>query len=246
MLRHSPVLLLVAAFLLTGCNKSSSRDTAGAASAPTPDSSGLAFRDATSGSGVSFRHYSGARGRKWLPETMGPGVALIDFDRDGRLDIFLVDGREFDGTQQGSCKLFRGMGGARFEDVTEKSGAGIRLCGMGATAADYDGDGDVDILVTAWGSAALLRNDSGRFTDVGRSAGLAAIVDSSAAGAIPWSTAAAFLDGDGDGDLDLFVGQYVAWSPERDIFTTIDGVAKAFTTPDRYRGLGCKLGARRM
>jgi hypothetical protein len=207
----------------------------------------LAFEDATGASGVRFVHHVGVTGEKLLPETMGSGALLFDFDGDGALDLFLVDAGAWPDGGPGSvparCMLWRGRGDGTFEDVSDATGAGLSLYGMGASAADYDGDGDLDVYVTALGDNVLLRNDGGKFSDATATAGVAGGRWSDAHG-VPhpeWSTASAWLDAEGDGDLDLFVANYVQWSREHEIFTTLDGTHKVFSTPDRYAGLPCRL-----
>jgi len=206
------------------------------------------FVDVTAQSGLDFRHVTGGYGDKLLPETLGSGAALLDYDGDGRLDAFLVNschwpGREPPGVPPPSCRLFRGIGGGRFTDVTGETGAGISLYGMGCAVADFDADGDDDIYITALGDNVLLRNDGGRFRDVTAVAGVAGGTwrDESDVEHPEWSTAAAWADFDGDDDLDLFVANYVQWTPLHEVFTSLDGVTKAFTTPDRYVGLPCRL-----
>jgi hypothetical protein len=196
------------------------------------------FVDATASSGLRFVHRTGGFGEKRLPETMGAGACLFDYDGDGVLDAFLVGGTGWpDGPEpaRGACALFRGNGDGTFADVSAASGADVELYGMGVTAADYDGDGDQDLFVTAVGADALLANDGGRFVDVAATAGVSGAPDPE------WTTATLWLDADGDGDLDLFVGGYVEWTPETEIFTSFDGVHKVFTTPDRYPGLVSRL-----
>lgn len=206
------------------------------------------FVDITQSAGLRFRHVTGGFGEKYLPETVGSGCAFLDFDGDARLDIFLVNSRHWTGhappgAPPATCKLYRGVGERRFQDVTERTGAGVSLYGMGCAAADYDADGDVDIFITAVDGNVLLRNEGGRFQDVTERAGVASgrWRDRQGAEHPEWSTAAAWADFDRDDDLDLLVTNYVRWTPETEIFTTMDGVHKAFTTPDRYTGLPCRL-----
>ena len=206
----------------------------------------LAFSDATQRAGVDFRHETGAFGKKWMPESMGSGCAVFDYDGDGLPDILLVNGTFWPGHEKGNpptSKLYRNRGNWAFEDVTERAGLAFPLYGMGAAAGDYDADGDLDLYLTAVGDNRLLRNDNGKFTDVTKRAGVAGgRWRSEGGGQNPeWSTGAAWADMDGDGRIDLFVCNYVHWSPETDLFTTIDGVNKSYATPQQYDGSTCRL-----
>ena len=225
-----------------------SAPTAGGPSAPRPRFA-RRFIDITREASIRFRHVTGAYGEKLLPETLGAGAAFLDLDGDGVLDIFFVNSTRFsagpppDGDPPPACALYRGRGDGTFEDVTAAAGAGISLYGMGCAVADYDGDGDDDIYVTAVGENVLLCNDEGRLRDVTQAAGVAGgrWQDHEGESHPEWSTAAAWADFDLDGVLDLFVASYVEWTPETEIFTTLDGATKVFTTPERYRGLPCRL-----
>ena len=206
------------------------------------------FVDVTDQSGLYFDHTNGDYGDKLLPETVGSGVALFDYNGDEALDIFLVNsafwpGHEDPDVPRPPCRLFEGDGRGSFRDVTGETGAGISLYGMGCVTSDFDSDGDVDIFVTSLGNNVLLRNDAGKFRDGTQQAGLAGGTwrDQDGREHPEWSTGAAAADFDGDGDVDLFVTNYVRWTPELEVFTTLDGSAKAFTTPDRYEGLPCRL-----
>ena len=195
------------------------------------------FVDVTREAGLEFRHETGARGDKWMPETMGSGCALFDYDGDGWLDVLLVNSEGWQG-EKAPGKLYRNLGNGTFADATERAGLDFSVYGMGATIADYDADGDPDIYLTTLGPNLLLRNDAGRFVDVAREAGVAGVVWRDDAGNEnpEWSTGAAWVDVDGDGWLDLLVTNYVHWSPSTDIYTTQDGKGKSYATPQQYPG----------
>src|SRR5262245_65710906 len=168
------------------------------------------FIESAAATGLTFAHENGAKGMYYMPEVMGAGVALFDYDNDGDLDVFLVQsGSMADGGKGSTSRLYRndlsiGSNGARrlrFTDVTAKAGVGTSGYGMGAATGDYDNDGDLDLFVTSFGPDFLYRNNGdGTFTDVTRTAGV---------GDPLWSSSAAFVDADRDGDLDLFVANYL-------------------------------------
>ena len=138
---------------------------------------GFALVDATDAAGLRFTHHTGAFGRKYLPETLGSGVAVFDADGDGRQDVLLVSGTSWRDQPKppagATTRLFRNNGDGSFEDMTARSGLGVSLYGMGAAAADYDNDGRQDVVVTAIGQSRLFRNSGdGRFVDVTDRAGL--------------------------------------------------------------------------
>jgi len=163
------------------------------------------FIDITRAAGVDFHHVNGASPDKHLVETIGSGGLFFDYDNDGWIDIFLVDGGSVADpgvARQARHRLFRNRRNGTFEDATEQSGIRHRDYGMGACAGDYDNDGVIDLYVTNLGPNVLYRNaGNGRFMDVTRTARV---------GAALWSTGCAFADLDRDGDLDLFVTNYVA------------------------------------
>jgi len=197
----------------------------------------IQFRDITRQAGIRFTHNNGAFGKKYLPETLGPGCAFIDFDNDGWPDILLINGQDWPGHAHGpatTLKLYRNNHDGTFTDVTEKAGLAISLYGMGVAVGDYDNDGYDDVFVTALGQSHLFHNNgNGTFTDVTRAAGLWGINE--------FSTSAAWLDYDRDGRLDLLVANYVAWSPAADLFCTLDGVHKSYCTPESYKGASPRL-----
>jgi hypothetical protein len=172
------------------------------------------FTDVTSALGVRFQNLSSHTSKKYLIETMGAGVALFDYDNDGRLDIYLVNGAPLsDPTPKGTIpqktgpqywnRLYHQKPDGTFEDVTEKAGLQGVGYGMGVAVGDYDNDGYEDLFVTAYGGNKLYHNNrDGTFTDVTEKAGV---------GGSGWSTSAAWVDLDGDGLLDLVVLRYVKW-----------------------------------
>ncbi len=210
--------------------------------------SSVRFSDVTGASGIQYRHYTGAtideKGKpsRYMPETMGPGVVLFDYDRDGDSDIFVANSTSFEPNpgeiNQMSPRLFRNLGNMRFEDVTTPLGLNFISYGMGAASADYDGDTYPDLLLTGWGGLHLFRNiDGKRFQNVS-----SAILPKSAQEDAPdWSTSAVFFDADGDSDLDIYVANYVRWTPAADVYATQDGQSKSYATPNLYRGGSSRL-----
>ncbi len=219
-------------------------DTSYALNGSTGAATKLRLTDVTLSAGIDFVHQTGAFGEKRMPETMGSGGGFLDFDGDGWLDILLVSGSEWPGHAtsgvRAMSRLYRNLGNGRFADVTEDAGLAFSSYGMGVSFADYDDDGDTDIYLTAVGPNRLLRNDAGKFTDVTQYAGVSGNTAASAESP-SWSTAAAWLDYDGDGWIDLFVCNYVRWTPATDLFTTLDGRNKSYATPEHYDGDSCIL-----
>jgi len=170
------------------------------------DSEGIPkFVNVTREAGIEFHHVNGEPDRKdYLFETKGGGVGFFDYDGDGWMDLYLVQGSRLDlvDTDRNPVgKLYRNQRDGTFRDVTEAAGLNYRYWGMGISGADYDNDGDPDLLLTHLGPNAFYRNNGdGTFTDVTRTAGLEDP---------RWSTSAAFGDYDSDGDLDLYVANYI-------------------------------------
>ncbi len=204
--------------------------------APASPTAGFRLLDVTSQAGVQFHHNSGAYGGKLLPETLGSGCAFLDYDGDGWQDIILINGMDWPGhkRQRTTLRLYRNNRDGTFSDVTRRAGLDIEMYGMGVAVGDYNNDGFPDILVTCVGQNRLFRNTGkGTFVDVTRSSGLA--------GRQAFSTSALWFDFDRDGLLDLFVCNYVKWSPEHDVFCSLDAKHKSYCTPEAYRGETCWL-----
>ena len=201
-----------------------------------PSYLGFQLVDVTSRSGIQFQHNSGAYGGKLLPETLGSGCAFLDYDRDRWQDILLINGMDWPGhkRQRTTLRLYRNNRNGTFTDVTKSAGLDVEIYGMGVAVGDYNNDGFPDILVTCVGQNRLFRNTGkGTFLDVTRSSGLA--------GRQGFSTSALWFDFDRDGLLDLFICNYVKWSPEHDVFCSLDGKHKSYCTPEAYRGETCWL-----
>jgi len=197
---------------------------------------GFRLEDVSARAGIQFRHNSGAFGGKFLPETLGAGCAFLDYDGDGWQDILLVNGMDWPGhtRQHSNLKLYRNNRNGTFTDVTRRAGLDVEMYGMGVAVGDYNNDGFPDLLITCVGQNRLFRNTGrGTFVDVTRKSGL----DNHSA----FSTSALWFDFDRDGRLDLFVCNYVKWSPDRDVFCSLDGKHKSYCTPEAYHGETCWL-----
>ncbi|HZY89177.1 MAG TPA: CRTAC1 family protein [Gemmataceae bacterium] len=237
--------------LLTAACTSKPSAPAPAPSPPGPPAGPPLFADVTATSGVQFTYHNGEEtaGHRSILETLGGGVALLDYDGDGLLDIFLTGGGHYTGPDKKDiaglpCKLYRNLGGGKFEDVTAAAGLD-RLAGgrpwfytHGCAVADYDRDGWPDLLVTGWGRLALFRNvpdgkGGRRFEDVTAAAGLDQ--------GIYWATSVAFGDLDGDGYPDLYVCQYVNWSWDNHPPCNYDGTMRDVCPPKVFDGLRHKV-----
>ncbi len=188
---------------------------------PAPSVTVPTFSSRATQAGLDFIYKNGKSEKRQVPETMGGGVALLDYDGDGFLDVYLVQGGAFPpkaGNQKNEDRLFRNRGNGVFDDVTTQTHLD-RLpggYGHGVAVGDIDNDGDPDLFVTRWRSYALYRNrGDGTFEDATESAGLAGDRD--------WPTSAAFADLDGDGDLDLYVCHYLTWDAENPVICRSQG-----------------------
>jgi len=201
------------------------------------------FVESAASTGLVFTHVNGATGQYYLPELMGAGVALFDYDNDGDLDVFLVQSGSLGAGPNAlaDCRLFRndltvsadGRRTLRFTDVTRQAGIAVRGYGMGAAVGDYDNDGYLDLFVTGFGTTTLLHNNgNGTFTDSTMQAGVASE---------GWTTSAAFVDFDRDGFLDLFVARYVDFTVAGNKQCTDSVGARDYCGPRSYRPVPDRL-----
>lgn len=191
------------------------------------------FTDVTRAAGIKFTHNNGAFGKKYLPETLGSGLAWLDYNHDGYPDLLLLDGADWPGhptrLHGQTMQLYRNNGNGTFTNVTHQAGLAHVMYGMGAAVADYLNSGYDDLFITGIGGNRLYRNNgNGTFTDVTRSSGLDDYRG--------FATSAAWLDYNHDGCLDLWVDYYVKWTPRTDLYCTINGRQKDYCTPDHYPG----------
>jgi hypothetical protein len=195
---------------------------------------GFQLTDVTRAAGIAYTHNSGAYGKKYLPETMGPGCAFLDYDGDGWQDILIVDSMDWPGhkKRRSTLRLYRNNRNGTFTDVTRAAGLDIEMYGLGVAVGDYNNDGWPDIFITCVGQSRLFQNTGkGTFVDVTARAGLM--------GHDGFSISAMWVDFDRDGHLDLFVTNYVRWTPPSDVFCSFDGKLKSYCTPEAYRGATC-------
>ena len=201
--------------------------------------SNVTFENVAKAIGITFTHVNGASADKYLVETMGSGAAFLDYDNDGWIDLFVVDGGSIappkpEAKAGAKHRLFHNDGKGNFADVTATSGIVHREYGMGACAGDVDSDGRTDLYVTNYGPNALYRNaGNGAFTDITRTARV---------GLDGWSTSCAFLDIDRDGDLDLFITNYLDAPPSKNPFCgDPQRRIRVYCHPLNYTGLASVL-----
>lgn len=238
--------------LLSGCRQKQQQQTAEktqpSQSAPEPTtkapgtdstvarpSGPIRFTDITTQAGIHFRHHSGAFGKKYLPETMGSGVCVLDYDDDGWQDILFVNSMDWPGheTSKSYPALYHNNQDGTFTDVTSTAGLAHEMYGLGCAIGDYDNDGHDDIYITALDGNHLFRNlGNGKFADVTAKAG---VRDPG------FATGAVWFDYDNDGKLDLFVSHYIEWSVATDKNCSLDGKNKSYCTPELYKGQSATL-----
>jgi enediyne biosynthesis protein E4 len=194
----------------------------------------VTFVDVAASSGIHFRHDNAASPEKYLTETMGSGCGWIDYDQNGLMDLYLVNGaqtRVYTPPHPLRSALYRNNGDGTFTDVTEAAGVGAEgLFGMGVAVGDYDNDGFPDLLVLGYGRSILYHNEgNGTFRDVTQHAGVANLGR--------WASSAAWFDYDNDGHLDLVIANYVDWSPDRNFWCGDHGPGmRSYCHPDDYHG----------
>ncbi len=195
------------------------------------------FTDVTKEAGITFMHNNGAYGDKLLPESMGGGVAFLDYDNDGHQDLLFINstywpGHIPEGKSPTTMALYHNDGHGHFTDVTKDSGLDVSFYGTGVAIGDYDNDGLDDVFITAVGGNHLFHNDGGgKFHEVTQEAGVGGSTND-------WSIGAAFIDYDNDGKLDLFVCNYVQWSPEIDRAKSYElpNIGRAYGPPRNFAG----------
>ena len=197
------------------------------------------FKDITQEAGIDFVHINGAYGDRLLPETMGSGGGFIDYDNDGDQDIILINATYWRDHQQHPLpvtRLYNNDGSGNFKDVSTIAGLAINSYGTGLAVGDYDNDGWDDVYITTLGKNYLMRNEQGTFVDASKPSDTSGFDED-------WSTAALFFDFDNDSDLDLFVANYVEWTPQinREIDFRVTGIGKSYSTPTHYTGARSRL-----
>ncbi|HEY9156164.1 MAG TPA: VCBS repeat-containing protein, partial [Opitutaceae bacterium] len=199
------------------------------------------FENITAEAGIDFHHVSGAYGDKLLPESMGGGVAFFDYDGDGAPDLLLINSNAWPGHPLSqptapTMALYHNDGHGHFTNVTAGSGLDVSFYGMGVAIGDYDNDGRPDVFISGVNGNHLFHNEgNGHFRDVTREAGVGGSGND-------WSTSSAWIDYDNDGQLDLFVCNYVHWSPQIDENVAASSPGpRTYAQPTHYEGTFCYL-----
>lgn len=215
--------LLGALVAVGGCGKAAVRPVE-------PPAGPITFEDVAAARGIRFRHFTGADGRFFMPESVGSGGALFDYDGDGRLDVYLVNCTSWPDRprRQGTAALYRNEEDGTFRDVTREAGLAHPFFGMGCAVGDFDNDGRDDLLLTGVEGLRLYRNTGGRFREVTPGSGLDRPV--------PWPnySGAAWVDYDRDGRLDLYVCRYVDWSPRKHVVCKSGGGKQTYCGPNLH------------
>ena len=198
----------------------------------------VTFKEVSPSVGINFTHENGAAGKKNMPETVGSGVAFLDYDNDGWQDVLIVNGTNWPGDKprHTTMHLYHNNKNGTFTDVTSQAGLAVEMYGMGVAVGDYDNDGFEDLYITAIGANHLYHNNgNGTFTDVTPTAG----VEGKPVANLPlkwkWSATAGWIDYDNDGKLDLLVCQYVKWSPELNQWCGHNGI-RGYCPPNTFEG----------
>ena len=225
------VWLCLPALLVVGCGQPTSTEKslqAKVSSIPGP-AGPIRLTDVTSETGITFRHTDGSSGHRYIVESVSAGLALFDYDGDGLIDIYFLNGAPLPGADESSLStnaLYRNEGNWRFRDVSSEAGVADSGYGLGVTAGDYDNDGDIDLYLDNYGPNVLYENNGdGTFRDVTKAAGVG---NGNKVGA-----GTCFLDIDGDGDLDLYTSNYVDFTFENHVPCTISGLP-AYAGPLYY------------
>ena len=199
-----------------------------------PPATNVHFTDVTASAGIKFHHNAGKAGQKYLPETMGSGVAFFDADGDGWPDILLINSKDWTPRGRKSLPaLYHNNHDGTFTDVTAGSGLDMEMYGMGVAIADYDNDGRQDVYITAIDGDHLFHNEGhGKFRDVTAASGIHNA---------NFGTSAAWFDYDRDGKVDLFVANYVQWTEKGDLRCSLDGAVRSYCTPESYKGTKSRL-----
>jgi len=190
----------------------------------------IVLSDVTKDTGITFKHTDGGSGNRYVMETVCAGVAMLDYDNDGDVDIYFLNGAPLKGAEfdfKPKNRLYRNNGGLKFSDVTSEAGVGDEGFGLGVAAGDYDNDGDADVYLNNYGANVLYRNNgNGTFSDVTPEAGVA--------NGFQVGAGACFLDMDKDGDLDLYVANYLEFSYDKHVAFTVAGVP-VYANPRYYK-----------
>ncbi|MFO1064592.1 MAG: CRTAC1 family protein [Pirellulales bacterium] len=196
----------------------------------------IPFTDITKESGITWKHTNGMEGEKLLPETMGGGVAVFDYDKDGDEDLLFVGSSSWPWAKAPVAEphtlcLYANDGAGHFQDVTAAAGLSESWYAMGPCVGDYDNDGYPDLLVTGVGGSRLYHNEAGKFKNVTAEAGIAGTDKD-------WTTSAVWFDYDNDSKLDLFVCNYVTWNRDLDLSLgfSLTGIGRAYGQPTTFNG----------